>query len=98
MIASGSIKKALLLVGDKSASQNDMLFSDAATATAIEYDANAPLSYFDLNSDGSGYDAIILKVERDESHLSCITLFLSLDRFHSKALMPTRYRWMDQRY
>ena len=62
MIASGSIKKALLLVGDKSASQNDMLFSDAATATAIEYDANAPLSYFDLNSDGSGYDAIIMKV------------------------------------
>ena len=62
MIASGSIKKALLLVGDKSASPHGLLFSDAATATAIVYDESVPVSYFDLNSDGSGYEAIILKV------------------------------------
>ena len=60
MIASGSIKKALLLVGDKSQVKMTCFFD--ATATAIEYDENAPLSYFDLNSDGSGYDAIIMKV------------------------------------
>jgi len=59
MIAAGTIKKALLLVGDKSASLNDPLFSDAATATALEFDANASPMYFDLNSDGSGYKAII---------------------------------------
>ena len=62
MMAAGTIKKALLLVGDKSASQLDLLFSDAATATALEYHEKAPVSYFDLNSDGGGFDAIILKI------------------------------------
>lgn len=59
MIAAGAIKKGLLLVGDKSASILDPLFSDAGSATALEFDANAPPMYFDLNSDGSGYQAII---------------------------------------
>jgi 3-oxoacyl-[acyl-carrier-protein] synthase-3 len=60
MIASGSIKKGLLLVGDKSATVKDPLFSDAGTATALEFDASAPPMHFDLNSDGSGYKAIML--------------------------------------
>lgn len=62
MIAAGTIKKGLLLVGDKSASVKDPLFSDAATATALEFDAQATPMYFDLNSDGSGYKAIIKPV------------------------------------
>lgn len=62
MIASGSIRKALLLVGDKCATVRDPLFSDAGTATALEYDENSPNMYFDLNSDGSGHKAIILPV------------------------------------
>lgn len=62
MIASGSIRKALLLVGDKCATVRDPLFSDAGTATALEYDSNSPNMYFDLNSDGSGHKAIILPV------------------------------------
>jgi 3-oxoacyl-[acyl-carrier-protein] synthase III len=62
MIASGAIKKALLLVGDKSGTLNDPLFSDAGTATALEYDPSAAPMYFDLNSDGSGHKAIILPV------------------------------------
>lgn len=62
MIASGAIKKGLLLVGDRSASPNDPLFSDAGTVTALEFDANASPMYFDLNSDGSGYKAIIKPV------------------------------------
>ena len=62
MISSGSIRKALLLVGDKCATVRDPLFSDAGTATALEYDANSPNMYFDLNSDGSGHKAIILPV------------------------------------
>jgi 3-oxoacyl-[acyl-carrier-protein] synthase-3 len=62
MIASGSIRKALLLVGDKCATVRDPLFSDAGTATALEYDANSPNMYFGLNSDGSGHKAIILPV------------------------------------
>lgn len=62
MIASGSIRKALLLVGDKCATEREPLFSDAATATALEFSPDAPPMYFDLNSDGSGYKAIMLPV------------------------------------
>ena len=60
MISAGGIKKGLLLVGDKSASLIEPLFSDAGTATALAYDPDAPPMYFDLNSDGSGYKAIML--------------------------------------
>jgi len=62
MIAAGAIKKGLVLVGDRSANEKDPLFSDAGTATALEFDSDAPPMYFDLNSDGSGYQAIILPV------------------------------------
>lgn len=62
MIASGAVKKGLLLVGDRSASEKDPLFSDAGTATALEFDPAASPMYFDLNSDGSGYKAIIKPV------------------------------------
>ncbi|WMI97605.1 ketoacyl-ACP synthase III [Pseudomonas chlororaphis subsp. aurantiaca] len=62
MIASGSVKKGLVLVGDRSSSPCDPLFSDAGTATALEFDAAAAPMYFDLNSDGSGHQAIILPV------------------------------------
>lgn len=62
MIASGAIRKGLLLVGDRSGTEKDPLFSDAGTATALEFDAGAPPMHFDLNSDGSGYKAIMLPV------------------------------------
>lgn len=62
MLASGGIRKALLLVGDKCASLNDPLFSDCGTATALEFDPSAPPIHFDMNSDGSGYQAIMLPV------------------------------------
>lgn len=60
MIAAGGIKKGLILVGDKCASVEDPLFSDAGTATALEFDASAPPMHFDLNSDGSGHKAIMM--------------------------------------
>ncbi|ALS94928.1 3-oxoacyl-ACP synthase [Xanthomonas oryzae] len=62
MIAAGGVKKGLLLVGDRSANLEDPIFSDSGTATALELSAAAPPMYFDLNSDGSGYKAIILPV------------------------------------
>ena len=62
MLASGGIKKALLLVGDRSAILAEPLFSDCGTATALEYDPAAPRMWFDMNSDGSGYRAIMLPV------------------------------------
>jgi 3-oxoacyl-[acyl-carrier-protein] synthase III len=67
MMQATRIKKGLLLVGDIStltASYRDKstypLFGDAATATAFEYDESAPPMHFNLESDGSGYDAIII--------------------------------------
>ncbi|QDI03540.1 ketoacyl-ACP synthase III [Xanthomonas cerealis pv. cerealis] len=62
MIAAGGVKKGLLLVGDRSANLEDPIFSDSGTATALEFSADAAPMYFDLNSDGSGYKAIILPV------------------------------------
>lgn len=65
MIAAGAVKKGLVLVGDKSTwlhDATDPLFSDAASATALEFDASAPPIHFDLNSDGSGHKAIMIPV------------------------------------
>ncbi len=67
MMHSCGIKKGLLLAGDIStltASYRDKstypLFGDAATVTAFELDKNAAPIDFNLESDGSGYDAIII--------------------------------------
>lgn len=62
MIAGGGVKKALLLIGDRSATLDDPIFSDAGTATALEFSEGAAPMYFDLNSDGSGFKAIMLPV------------------------------------
>ena len=62
LVATGSIKKALLLAGDakkRSKMHRDPLFGDAGTATAIEYVEGAKGFQFHLGTDGSGYDAII---------------------------------------
>jgi 3-oxoacyl-[acyl-carrier-protein] synthase III len=57
-----------LLVGDtlsKTINPKDkanyLLFGDAGTASVIEKDKKSNKSYFSLNSDGSGYEAIIIR-------------------------------------
>jgi len=66
LIGAGKLKKALLMMGDTSTfgSYRDKttfpLFGDAATVTALEYDENAKPMHFNLQTDGSGYDAIIV--------------------------------------
>jgi 3-oxoacyl-[acyl-carrier-protein] synthase-3 len=59
--------KALLLAGDtitKICSKTDKstrpLFGDAGTATALEFSENCPPLLFNMNSDGSGYQTIIV--------------------------------------
>lgn len=68
MMQSGTIKKAILLVGDTPTKHNSSkdgsafpLFGDAGTATALEYDSEwkEPM-WFTLSSDGSGWDAITI--------------------------------------
>ncbi|MGN6390304.1 MAG: ketoacyl-ACP synthase III [Burkholderiaceae bacterium] len=64
MIEAGKLRKALLVVGDKSTNPDSqdqgfaVLFSDAGTATALEYREDAAPAYFDLYTDGAGYQAI----------------------------------------
>lgn len=68
LMQNGTIKKGLLLAGDtvsKMASPDDKsaypLFGDAGTATALKYTEADASMRFCMNSDGAGYEAIILK-------------------------------------
>ncbi len=68
MMQSGMIKKGLLMVGDISTLTTNYrdkstypLFGDVGTVTAIEYDADAPLMHFNLQTDGAGYKAIMIQ-------------------------------------
>lgn len=68
MMKATGIRKALLLVGDLSnvtSSYRDKstypLFGDAGTATALELSEGAPEMKFNLQSDGSGHEAIIIR-------------------------------------
>jgi 3-oxoacyl-[acyl-carrier-protein] synthase-3 len=65
LISTGQIKKGLLLVGDKSTLSTHIedkstypLFGDAGSTTALEYTEEKTPVYFNLQSDGSGEEAI----------------------------------------
>ncbi|MBL7138701.1 MAG: ketoacyl-ACP synthase III [Bacteroidales bacterium] len=77
MIATGAVKRTLMMVGDISTlttSYKDKssypLFGDAGTATALEYSGEAPPLVFNLQTDGSGYQAIIIRDGRARHNLS----------------------------
>ena len=66
MLLNSGCKKVMLLVGDSFSKFTDMfnnntapVFGDAGSATLIEYDKNAEKMYFNINSDGSGFDSLI---------------------------------------
>lgn len=68
LVSTGKFKKGLLLCGDISSAgppEEDKsvfpLFGDAGTATLLEYDTTAQKMNFSLQSDGSGYEAIIVR-------------------------------------
>ena len=67
LMSQSGMKKALLLAGDLSnvtSSYRDKstypLFGDAGTATALTYDKSAVPMTFNLQTDGSGYEAIMI--------------------------------------
>ncbi len=63
LVSTGSVRKALLLVGDakkRAKMVHDPLFGDAGTATAIEFAEGEKGFCFHFGTDGSGYDAIII--------------------------------------
>ena len=68
LMSGGQIKKGLLLVGDtitRTISLEDKstspIFADAGTATALEWSEDAPEMTFNLQTDGAGYEAIIIR-------------------------------------
>lgn len=68
MLQSGQLKKALVLVGDKSTISTSFtdkstypLFGDAGTATLISYQEGSKPWHFNLQSDGSGEEAIKIR-------------------------------------
>lgn len=68
LMQNGTIKKGLLLAGDtitKLCSPDDKstypLFGDAGSATALEFDDNSEGMKFLFNTDGSGYETIIVR-------------------------------------
>jgi len=62
LMQNGTIRRALLLVGDAKQRyfDSDPLFGHAGTATAIEFVEGADGFKFHFGTDGSGYDAIII--------------------------------------
>lgn len=66
LLTNGGIKRLLLLNGEtvsKTRSPYDrvnMITGDAGTATALEYQNEAAPMHFDLNTDGEGYQTIII--------------------------------------
>jgi len=67
LLGAGSVRRALLLVGDTASrivSPEDRsaapLFGDAGTATALEYDVSAPDMFFELGTDGTGAEHLII--------------------------------------
>jgi 3-oxoacyl-[acyl-carrier-protein] synthase-3 len=68
LMQNGTLRKGLLLAGDtilKMCSPEDKstypLFGDAGTATALIYDPSSAGLKFNLNSDGAGYETIIIR-------------------------------------
>jgi 3-oxoacyl-[acyl-carrier-protein] synthase-3 len=68
LLSAGGCKRGILLAGDKSTVSTNFkdkstypLFGDAGTATAVEYDPQAAPSFFNLFTDGGGYQAIQIK-------------------------------------
>lgn len=68
LLQNGTMRKGLLLAGDtltKMCSSDDKstypLFGDAGSATAIEYDETSSGFRFMFNTDGSGYETIIIR-------------------------------------
>ncbi|MFM7596618.1 MAG: 3-oxoacyl-ACP synthase III family protein [Flavobacteriales bacterium] len=67
-IQSGAVRKALLLVGDKSTVSTSFqdkstypLFGDAGTATLLSFSDNSSPMFFNTGTDGSGKNAIIIE-------------------------------------
>ena len=81
LLGTMSQKRALVLVGDtltRHVNRSDRalwpLFGDAGTATALEQSPDAPPMTFELGTDGSGWDHLLIDKRRSDSSLDSSTL------------------------
>lgn len=88
ILSKGQIKKGLLLVGDISTMSTSYLdpstfplFGDSGTATVFEYDKTAEPVWFNLQSDGGGWEAISIPEGGTRN-------FPKEDSFRLKEVMP----------
>lgn len=98
LVASGSIRKALLLVGDakkRAASLRDPLFGQAGTVTAVEFAEGANGFKFHFGTDGSGFDAIITPDGGSRNQVSTDTFKLEDVEGRQLHRMQTRMKGMD---
>lgn len=98
LVASGAIKKALLLAGDakkRAKGSLDPLFGHAGTATAIEYAEGADGFKFHFGTDGSGYDAIIIPDGGSRNQVSMESFKLTEDEGKMMHRMQTHMKGMD---
>jgi len=92
LMSQAKMNKALLMAGDLSnvtSSYRDKstypLFGDAGTVTALEYDENAVPMIFNLQTDGAGYEAIMI-------HDGGVRNWVSKDSFKYKKYGDGMYR------
>lgn len=94
LMQNGNLRKGLLLAGDtalKYCSPEDKstypLFGDAGSVTALEYDENATPMYYNMNTDGSGYETIII---RDGGGRNGVTKESLVDQSYGEGIIRNR--------
>lgn len=97
LMASGGIRKALLMAGDakRRVSLNDPLFGFAGTVTALAYQAGAPGFQFHFGTDGSGFDAIIIPDGGSRNGVTADSFRTEVIDQRSYSRLETRMKGMD---
>ncbi len=97
LMQTGNIKKALLLVGDTGlySPDDDLLFGSAGTATALEFSEEAESMCFNMGTDGSGYDAIIIPDGGAKHPFSAKSLEVKEIDGHSYNSLQSQMKGMD---
>ena len=97
LMASGGIRKALLMAGDakRRVSLNDPLFGFAGTVTALEYQVGASGFQFHFGTDGSGFDAIIIPDGGSRNGVTPDSFRTEVIDQRSYSRLETRMKGMD---
>jgi len=98
LLASGTIRKALLIAGDakkRIEGPRDPLFGHASTVTAVEFAEGAEGFKFHFGTDGSGYDAIITPGGGSRNQVSVDSFKMEMIDGKPYNQMMTRMKGMD---